>query len=231
MNFPSLRYVLLKSYFPVAVLVAILLTVLDASTPAVVGQVRTVTVTETVRVLVTVTGFVTVTQAVYVTQPPVYVTVTQERIVMVIQSVFIPATTIITGVISPTVTLTSLVTSISTQTSVVSFSAGPIQIGPFSLDLADAGGLRFLGYTGGVVLVGFAAGTLFSHFRMWREHVKNQQPPPPPLEVDLPEETSHFKEVTGLNTNIDQTEVHEGEKNEVHKHTLSRKSARRPYDP
>jgi len=168
--------VLLKSYFPAAFLVAIILLVLDATTPSVAAQVRTVTVTETVRVLVTVTGFVTVTQQVYLTL---------ERTVMVTVATGIPTTltSVITSVVrsiltetlvvSRLMTETSLVSRVMTETSVMSamvtttapirigpFSLGPVQIGPFLLDLADAGGLRFLAFPGAVALTGFIGGAL-----------------------------------------------------------------------
>jgi len=164
MNSSSFRCVLLKSYFPAAFVIAVILLVLDATTPSVVGQVRTVTVTETVRVLVTVTGFVTVTQ-------PVYVTL--ERTVMVTVATGIPTTltsvmtSVVTSAVTSILTQTSLMSRLITETSVVSSPvtqtvsvAAPFQIGPLSLDLTDAGGLRFLGYTGGVALASLIGGAL-----------------------------------------------------------------------
>jgi hypothetical protein len=70
MNSPGLRYMLLKSYFPVALLIAILLAILDTTTQSVYAQVKTVTVTlyvtlvQTVPVYVPVTAYVSVTSMV-----------------------------------------------------------------------------------------------------------------------------------------------------------------------
>ncbi|MCJ7506311.1 hypothetical protein MUP05_07595 [Candidatus Bathyarchaeota archaeon] len=150
MNSPSLRYVMLKLYFPAAFLVAIILLILDAITPPVVAQVRTVTVTV----------FVTVTQQVYITW---------ERTVMVTVATGIPTTltSVVTSAVTSILTQTSVVSRVITETSVVSSLltqtvsvAAPIRIGPLSLDLTDAGGLRFLGYTGGVALAGLVSGAL-----------------------------------------------------------------------
>jgi len=163
MNSPSLRYLLLKLYFPAAFLIAIILLILDATTPPVVAQVRTVTVTV----------FVTVTQQVYITW---------ERTVMVTVVTGIPTT--FTSVITSVVT--SAVTSILTQTSVVSSLVthtvsvqAPIRIGPLSLDLADADGLRFLGFTGGVALTGALVGAAGVYL------TKRHQPAPPEPERPL----------------------------------------------
>jgi len=66
MNSSSFRHVLFRSYFPAAFLIAIILAVLDAAMPLVLGQVRTATVTvyvtvvHTVPVYVPVTAYVTV---------------------------------------------------------------------------------------------------------------------------------------------------------------------------
>jgi len=174
MNLPSLRYALLKLYFPAAFLVAIVLLVLDATTPSVVGQVRTVTVTETVRVLVTVTGFVTVTQQVYITW---------ERTVMVTVATGIPTTIVsvmtsvvtsaVTSAVTSILTQTSLVSSLITETSVVSSLvtqtvsvAAPIRIGQLSLDLTDAWGLKFLAFTGAVAIAGLIGGGLIARARI-----------------------------------------------------------------
>lgn len=151
---------LLKSCFPAALLVAFVLFVLDASTPHVVGQVRTVTVTV----------YVTVTQQVYLTL---------ERTVMVTVATGIPTTltsvvtSVVTSAVTSILTQTSLVSSQITETSVVSSLvtqtvsvAAPIHLGPLSIDLNDIYGLRFLGYSGGVALAGFVGGILVQRARM-----------------------------------------------------------------
>lgn len=68
---------------------------------------------------------------------------------------------------SLTIYVTQLNTGVSTTTALASSSitettavTAPIQIGPLSLDLADAGGLRFLAFTGAVALAGFICGAL-----------------------------------------------------------------------
>jgi len=162
MNLPRLRYVLFKSYFPAAFLAAIVLLVLDATAPPVVGQVRTVTVTV----------YVTVTQQVYLTL---------ERTVIVTVATGIPTTltsvmtSVVTSAVTSILTQTSLVSSLITETSVLSSLvtqtlsvAAPIRIGPLSLDLTDWYGLRFLGYTGGVGFAGFIGGALAMHLRQVR---------------------------------------------------------------
>jgi hypothetical protein len=102
MNFPGLRYVLLKSYFPVAFLIAITLSVLDATVPAVHGQVvRTVTVT--------VTAYVTMVQTV-----PVYVPVTAYVTVASIATSFITSATTAVSVSLSTLTLWNTVTTVRT---------------------------------------------------------------------------------------------------------------------
>ena len=154
MDFSNLRHVMLKLYFPAAFLVAIAFAILDATTPTVVAQVRTVTVTV----------YVTITQQVYITL---------ERTVMVTVATGIPTTftsimtSMVTSAVTSVLTQTSLVSRLITETSVVSSLvtqtvsvAAPFRIGPLSLDLTDAGGLRFLGYTGGVALAGLIGGAL-----------------------------------------------------------------------
>jgi len=130
MALPRLRHLLLKCCFPVAVLIAIILAVLDASTPTVVGQ-KEVTVT-------------------------VYVTVVRTLLVQVPVTLFLTLTSIVTSVVtsvtteisisSATVTQWNTVTSIVTTFGVFGPLPGTI-FGSFS-DLA---------LTGGGVSVGAAA--------------------------------------------------------------------------
>jgi hypothetical protein len=60
---------------------------------------------------------------------------------------------------SSQVTFTSLVSGMVTKTAT---ATAPFHIGPYSLDLADAGGLKFLAFTGAVALAGFIVGILVS---------------------------------------------------------------------
>jgi len=162
MNLPKLRYLLLKSYFPAAFLFAVVLLVLDAVSPPVVAQVRTVTVT----MYVTVTVF-----------EQVYHTL--ERTVTVTVATGMPTTftsvltSVVTSAVTSVLTQTSLVSRLMTETSVVSSLVtqtvsvpAPIQVGPLSIDLVDFWGLRFLGYSGGVALAGFVGGILVQRARM-----------------------------------------------------------------
>lgn len=150
MNSPSLRYVMLKLYFPAAFLVAIILLILDGTAPPVVAQVRTVTVTV----------YATIVQQVYITL---------ERTVMVTVATGVPTTL--------TRTLISVVSSLLTKTVSV---AAPIQVGPLSLDLTNAGGLRFLGYTAGVAMAGLIGGGLVTRALMrGRNGVLTSQEPGP----------------------------------------------------
>lgn len=99
MNSSSLRYLLLKSYFPAAFLIAIVLAILDATMPPVAAQVKTATVTV----------YVTLVQTV-----PIYMPVTAYVTVASVATLFMTFTSTAVSVSLDTVTLWNTLTSIST---------------------------------------------------------------------------------------------------------------------
>jgi uncharacterized membrane protein YczE len=133
MNSHTLRHMLLKSYFPTAFLIAIILAILDATMTPVHGQVRTVTVTV----------YVTLVQTV-----PVYVPVTAYVTVASVATSFITFTSTAVSISLGTVTLWNTVTTVTTAMGVFGAIPGMI-FGPYS-DL----GLIAMGTVVGALLVG-----------------------------------------------------------------------------
>ncbi len=133
MSFPSLRYVLSKSYFPTAFLIAITLLILDATAPPVVAQVRTVTVTV----------YVTAVRTLLV-EVPIYVTVGS------VATSFITFTSTAVSISLGTVTLWNTLSLWNTATAVTTamgvFGAIPSMIFGFYSDA----GLMGLGAIAGV---------------------------------------------------------------------------------
>jgi hypothetical protein len=128
----------------VVVALAAILTLTTPTLPQAEAQVRVTTVTVYVRTLQT-----------------VYVRVLQT----VIQTVKFPVTHWNKTTYWNTTTWTYWNTTTTGQTVSKSITetasvTAPIQIGPFSLDLTDAGGLRFLAFTGAVALAGLVSGAL-----------------------------------------------------------------------
>jgi len=108
----------------------------------------------------TVTVYVPVVQTVYV---PVLQTV--------IQTVKVPVTywnITTTGLTYWNITTTGLTYWNITTTGLTYWiiTTVPIQIGPFSLDLSDAHGLRFLAFSGAVALAGLIVGGLVARARI-----------------------------------------------------------------
>jgi hypothetical protein len=124
------------------VALAAILTLMTPSLPQAEAQVRVTTVTVIVRQL----------QTVYV---PVVQTVVQTvRVTYWNHTTYWNATTY-----WQTTTTGQTVSQSITETAT---ATAPFHIGPFSLDLADAGGLKFLAFTGAVALAGFIVGILVS---------------------------------------------------------------------
>jgi len=148
MRFPSLRYALSKSYFPIAFLIAIVLTILDLTIASVHGQVRTATVTV----------YVTVVQTV-----PVIVPVTAYVTVASVATSFMTLTT--TAVSLGTVTLWNTVSLWNTVTTAAAGILGPMPANIFGQysDVALAGG----GVLGGVA-VGLVSGLIMAKGRYAR---------------------------------------------------------------
>jgi len=134
MNSSSLRYLLLKSYFPAAFLIAIILAILDTTVPPVLGQVRTVTVTV----------YVTLVQTV-----PVYVPVTAYVTVASVATSFITFTSTAVSISLGTVTLWNTVSLWNTVTT----SAGGI---PGLMPTSIFGQYSDVALVGGGVLGGVA---------------------------------------------------------------------------
>jgi hypothetical protein len=136
----------------VVVVLAAILTLTTPTLPQAEARARVTTVTVYVRTLQTI--YVRSFQTVYV---PVLQTV--------IQMVKLPVTYWNTTTYWNkttywnTTTTGQMVSKWITETASV---AAPIQIGPLSLDLSDAYGLRFLAVSGAVALGGFIGGTLVS---------------------------------------------------------------------
>lgn len=130
MNSCGLRHLLLKSFFPVVFMIAILLAIVDITTQSVYAQVRTVTVTVYVTLVHTV---------------PVYVPVTAYVTVASMATSFMIVTTTAMSVSLGTVTLWNTVTAVAT-TGILGPTPGAI-FGPYS-DLAMTG----IGALGGALL-------------------------------------------------------------------------------
>jgi hypothetical protein len=131
MNLSSLRYLLLKLYFPAAFLLAIILLISDAATPPVIGQ-----------RIVTVTVYLTVVQTVAI---PVYVPVTVYVPVMSVFTSLMTLTTTAVSVSLESLTLWNTVTTVTTAMGV--FGAIP--------------GMIFGAYSdAGIFAMGTVAGTL-----------------------------------------------------------------------
>ncbi len=109
--FSSVRSTFSRMYFPVVVLVAIILTGLDANTAAVVRQVRTVTVTVYVTMVHTV---------------PVYVPVTAFVTIASMATSFIMITTTAVSVSLGTVTLWNTITSVTSAVGMLGLMPGVI---------------------------------------------------------------------------------------------------------
>jgi hypothetical protein len=77
-------------------------------------------------------------------------------------------TTVVTVSVTETAHVSGLITEISVVSGMVTQTAtvtAPFQIGPLSLDLADAGGLKFLAFTGAIALAGLIGGALVGQTR------------------------------------------------------------------
>jgi hypothetical protein len=186
----------------VVALAAITLTLTTPSLPR--TEAQTISPPRTVTVYVTRTVYVSAVRTIYVSRT-LYASAAQTIIVAQTQtvSVFQYATVLSTQTLQPFTTIlstftnasfTTVVTLTETSHSMVTKMAtatAPFHIGPFSLDLADDGGLKFLAFTGAVALAGLIVGILVSRMLAHPKFIEptdekefNPQPEPPGKEFN-----------------------------------------------
>ena len=83
--------------------------------------------------------------------------------VPVVQTVYVPVLQTVIQTVKVPVTYWNITTTGLTYWIITTV---PIQIGPFSLDLSDAHGLRFLAFSGAVALAGLIVGGLVARARI-----------------------------------------------------------------